>query len=553
VNFIEDESEEKLRGGYYTSPDIARFLCKWSLSDGAKVILEPGCGDGAFLSALADAGSGNRVSVLGFELNEREAGKARLRAAAYPGVATTVRCEDFLGWVLANLDRHTRFDAVVGNPPFIRYQYWEEPYQRKAEKLAALLHLPFTRHTNAWVPFVLASIAMLRGGGRLAMVVPAELIHIMHAQALRTYLGTTCRRLMLIDPEEIWFEQTLQGACLLLAEKKDDVAEPSEGVAIVRVTGKRFLDRPAEDLFEHAHFINGETVEGKWTRALLDDAELHLLEALRSHASVRVFQDVAEVDVGIVTGANKFFLVDDETVRRYGLQDFAHPMFGRSEHCPGIVYNRAQHRANQRAGLPTNFIWLRGKRFDELPEGVREYIRLGESQGLAKRYKCRVRTPWYEVPSVSATQLGMLKRCHDFPRLLTNRIGAYTTDTAYRIKARSTSPRKLVYSFLNSLTALSAELEGRHYGGGVLELVPSEIERLLIPLPRLESYALTKLDRAVRARDGGAMLVNQDQQVLGGVGLGATDQARLHDAWRRLRSRRQRNSEAKDEPVAESI
>jgi hypothetical protein len=33
---------------------------------------------------------------------------------------------------------------------------------------------------------------------------------------------------------------------------------------------------------------------------------------------------------------------------------------------------------------------------------------------------------------------------------------------------------------VNSLTALTAELEGRHYGGGVLELVPSEIEKLAV-------------------------------------------------------------------------
>jgi len=39
------------------------------------------------------------------------------------------------------------------------------------------------------------------------------------------------------------------------------------------------------------------------------------------------------------------------------------------------------------------------------------------------------------------------------------------------------------------LTALSAELEGRHYGGGVLELVPSEIERLLVPLCKIRKIS----------------------------------------------------------------
>ena len=78
----------------------------------------------------------------------------------------------------------------------------------------------------------------------------------------------------------------------------------------------------------------------------------------------------------------------------------------------------------------------------------------------------------------------MLKRSHDTPRLILNRVGAYTTDTAYRIRTRDIAGERLVGCFLNPMTALSAELEGRHYGGGVLELIPSEIERLLSRCPQ---------------------------------------------------------------------
>jgi hypothetical protein len=46
------------------------------------------------------------------------------------------------------------------------------------------------------------------------MVVPSEIVHVMHAQSLRTYLGEQCRRIVIVDPQEIWFEGTLQGAVL---------------------------------------------------------------------------------------------------------------------------------------------------------------------------------------------------------------------------------------------------------------------------------------------------------------------------------------------------
>ena len=61
----------------------------------------------------------------------------------------------------------------------------------------------FTKHTNAWVPFILASMELLRPGGRLAMVVTAEIVHVMHAQSLRTHLGQQCRRIVIVDPQEI--------------------------------------------------------------------------------------------------------------------------------------------------------------------------------------------------------------------------------------------------------------------------------------------------------------------------------------------------------------
>lgn len=57
----------------------------------------------------------------------------------------------------------------------------------------------------------------------------------------------------------------------------------------------------------------------------------------------------------------------------------------------------------------------------------------------------------------------------------------------------------LVLAFVNSLTSLTAEMEGRHYGGGVLELVPSEIERLLIPVITASRAELVEADRRFRA------------------------------------------------------
>jgi adenine-specific DNA methylase len=540
MNFIENESEQKLRGGYYTPLDLAAYITRWTLEKHPQTLLEPSCGDGIFVQALSEVGFSAPLSITGFEILQTEAAKARDRCRSEPRLNWSIHGQDFLGWAINEmLTSRPTFDAVAGNPPFIRYQYLPEESQRKAEAIFKILRLPFTKHTNAWVPFVLASIALLKPGGRLGMILPSEIIHVAHAQSLRTYLGTTCSRLLIIDPEEIWFDGTLQGAVILFAEKKGTLADQSDGLGIVKVSGREFLNDDPADLFNDTTRMNGKTVVGKWTRALLTAGERCLLDTLCERPDVHRFDQIAEVDVGIVTGANKFFLVNDETVQQFRLQAFAHPMFGRSEHCPGVIYDERQHQENARAGNPTNFIWFKDAQA-AMSKDVLEYIRLGEAQKLHTRYKCRVRKPWYTVPSVHATKIGMLKRAHDAPRLIYNRLEAYTTDTAYRINARGCTPEKLIYCFLNALTALSAELEGRHYGGGVLELVPTEIEKLLVPLPSSIRPEIRRLDTLVRQSSAATVLQQQNETVLAALGLSKSDRDQLFAAWLRLKNRRQR-------------
>ncbi len=541
MKFIADQTSQKLRGGYYTPLDLAAFIASWVKEIDPKKVLEPSCGDGAFFQAMADVKGFARSSVVGFELDEDEAGKASRRASELGLRKAEVHATDFLGYAIDNMgEGGDRFDAVVGNPPFVRYQFLPPTFQARSEQIFDELDLKFTKHTNAWVPFILASLALLRPGGRLAMVVPAEIIHVTHAQSLRSYLGRQCRRLVIIDPEDLWFDGTLQGAVILMAEKRSSAAQKEEGLGIYPVRGREFLRQSPATIFDAPKSINGKTVEGKWTRALLDLEARTLFDEIEGHKVVHRFEDIARVDVGIVTGANAFFLVSDRTVEEYGLQKYAHPMFGRSGHCPGVIYDERQHADNSDKGTPTNFLW-----FDDPPakmaKGPKRYIEMGERQKLQTRYKCRIRTPWYKVPSVYSTEVGMLKRAHDTPRLILNTLGAYTTDTAYRIRTKDIAGEHLVGCFLNPLTALSAELEGRHYGGGVLELIPSEIERLVIPLPDVK-VDLADIDKSIRSMPAHVTLEKQGRKVLGALGLSKAKQDATLDGWRKLRDRRQRTS-----------
>jgi adenine-specific DNA methylase len=537
MNFIAQESAQKLRGGFYTDPLIAAFLTKWVMNSRPRTILEPSCGDGVFLEAIAERKGARLASVTACEQDSDEAAKARSRTALPVRMLNT----DFLRWYLFKGQNEDGFDGALGNPPFIRYQYLPKEQQLLAEKIFGQLHLRFTKHTNAWVPFVVASLRLLHAGGRLAMVIPSEILHIPHAQGLRQFLAASCSRVLLLDPQEILFGNTLQGTVLILAEKKRDPSERSQGVAVIPIANATDLTADPEGLFSGASYTNGDTIEGKWMSVFLSAGERRLLASSRQNPQIRRFADVATVDVGIVTGANKFFLVPDSTVNDFGLEPWAHPMFGRSEHAKGLIFSNADYAENRRNGLPSNFLWFQEDDREDFPAGVQEYLQLGEQQDLHRRFKCRVRTPWYRVPSVHTTPVAMLKRAHNYPRLILNKAAAYTTDTAYRIRPIGVDAKALVFAFVNSLTCLTAELEGRHYGGGVIELVPSEIERLLVPVIDAKASELTEADRRFRESvDDVEFLKTQDARVFGQLGFSRSEQDILHSAWLRLRNRRHR-------------
>src|SRR5208337_4530747 len=130
MNFIQFETAQKLRGGFYTDADIAAFLTRWVGVVRPQRVLEPSCGDGVFLEALQKKASTRLKTVFACEINSEEAAKAKMRTGA---AQIEMHVGDFLRWFLFHAGQVEAFDGAVGNPPFIRYQYLPEEQQLLAE------------------------------------------------------------------------------------------------------------------------------------------------------------------------------------------------------------------------------------------------------------------------------------------------------------------------------------------------------------------------------------------------------------------------------------
>lgn len=106
------------------------------------------------------------------------------------------------------------WDGVAGNPPYIRFGNWASEQRDPALELMRRVGLRPTKLTNAWVPFVVASTTLARDGGRVGLVVPAELLQVTYAAQLREFLLSRYREITLVTFERLVFDGILQEVVL---------------------------------------------------------------------------------------------------------------------------------------------------------------------------------------------------------------------------------------------------------------------------------------------------------------------------------------------------
>lgn len=78
MQLIENASDRKLIGAYYTPPAIAKFILQWGINGSTdSSILEPSCGDGVFLEILAqDEMLYKQITAVEYEASEAEKARA---------------------------------------------------------------------------------------------------------------------------------------------------------------------------------------------------------------------------------------------------------------------------------------------------------------------------------------------------------------------------------------------------------------------------------------------------------------------------------------------
>lgn len=512
-----ERRQRKSLGAFYSPRDLVGPMVAWAVTRADQKVLDPSCGDGIFLEMavrrLRDLGADpGRIARLlhAIDLNPDAVRITRDRLGSELGVALeNVRVDSFFalpppGLLFGSGDG---IDVVVGNPPYIRYQDFAGLARRDATQCASYAGVHLNGLASSWAHFVAHAVAFLRPGGRLALILPAELIHATYAAPLREHLRQSFEEIHVVSFRQMVFPDVQEEVVLLLAAGKDGGPghlSLTEVETAAEISGMDAVLAGAEV------FSPGEKVE-KWIPGYAAHPGAVTLEHLQDLGLLTPLRDVGKANIGFVSGANEYFVLTPDEAAHWNLPDSSLQVaLIRARHVPCLQITSTEV-ASLRSQGERCLLWRPG---EQLTRAEKAYVRRGEELGYSERYKCRVRTPWYRVPGVFTPDAFLTYMSDVVPRLCLNqaRVVASNTLLTIRLPQIPAGLRKaFVVAFYNSATLLSCERTGRSYGGGVLKLEPREADRLLVPAVALVNRhkgPLLKLaadvDTALRnGREGG--------------------------------------------------
>lgn len=559
----------KAFGAYYTDAIIARFLVRWALRSPNDTLADPAFGGGIFLATASEymrqLGGDARRQIFGVELDE----EVHRHTTAVLESHFSISRDHLIHSDFFDVEPgHLRLNAVVGNPPFIRYQRFTGTGRDKAIQRAAEQGVILGKLSSSWAAFVVHSAALLNSGGRLGLVIPAELGHAAYARPVLQYLARSFEDVTLLTFRKKLFPTLSQDTLLLLAEGRRSHTEPSAVFALLDLRSASDLEalhlpHPNSQILDTPTLTSGrERLLEYW----IPHKTRELYQGLRDSPQTFHLGEIADVGIGYVTGNNDFFHLSPEQTEQWNIpQEFLKPAVWRGRALRGLRFTRADWNVAVQKGEAGFLLHISPK--TELPFGLRQYLQQGQANRVHQAYKCRARQPWYTVPHVYQPDAFLTYMSSETPRLVANEAKVVAPNSLHTLRLKFPPPLQVGGSFPSgqatartprgwsakavaalwqtSLTRLSAEIEGHAMGGGMLKIEPGEAEKIVLPkldadIKKLENLAdelhhLMKKGQVEQAQNLADQLILRK-----GLGLTEKEVMALSQASQYLRLRRQR-------------
>ncbi len=460
-------THRKDTGAYYTPDAVVRSLTTWAIRSPRDRMLDPSCGDGRFLIRHANS--------VGVEQDPHAASIVHKRA---PGCL--IHEGDFFSWAAETPER---FDCAAGNPPFIRYQRFNPRVRSAAQDLCARHGASFSSLSSSWAPFIVATATLLRQGGRMAFVVPAEIGHAPYAIPALDYLTSNFDHVQLVAVRDRLFRGLSEDCWLLFAEgyggnTTNILLSPLGRFAYMAAPPKSSIRISLPQWRQWNHRLRPFF-------ASRDARDLYQT-IIQSRSAVQL-GEVARVGIGYVTGANDFFHLRPSDSARQRIPDrFLVPAVRNGRALQNGTVTMATVADWKRRDDPVMLLRLTCE--DSLPRSVTRYLESQPAREARATYKCRMRDPWYAVPDVTVPDAFLTYMSGTRPSLVANEAGCVGTNSVHVVRLTGgMAKRALLRTWKREFTALSSEFEGHPLGGGMLKMEPREAARVVLTRNPIQS------------------------------------------------------------------
>jgi len=492
--------ERRRLGVYYTPDAVARTLVDWAVRPRDSV-LDPSFGGCSFLDAaltrLEDLGDESApTKIFGIDVDGISARSAAATLLSRGVPLENIKICDFFSLAAPRTDAE-RYGAVVGNPPYVRGSRIDSDVAARAFAGAARAGVEISRRASLWAPFVALATLYVRRGGRLAFLLPTAVLEAEYASSVTAWLTRSFGNVALVSVRDRLFGEVEEQTVVLLAGDRGgnaasafigDAKDVTDAIALIDTPGTAPLRK------RHVRPVKSRARDS--------------LTAIWTMDEVVALTDVATIRIGVVTGANAFFV---RPRSRMGAAPSI-PIVRTSKWLSHARWTRKDEEQREREGAATRLLMLTKT---DLSRSIKEEIEAAELEGLHERSHCRRRSPWWglqdaKVPPVFLPYMGAWP-----PRLVINDADATCTNSVHRVYWRDLhdEPRGLVASSWTSLFAFAAELSGRRYGGGVLKLEPRAAARLPV-IRGLPAELLEDLDEISRTEGRAAAVRHADEVIL---------------------------------------